>query len=278
MQDKICMVTGSNAGIGKATALGLARQGATVVMVCRSRERGAATQAEIKQKSGNDEVALLLADLSSQAQIRQLAAQFKQSYKQLHVLVNNAAVVPHERELTVDGLEMQWAVNHLAYFLLTNLLLDVLKASAPARIVNVSSTTHQWASLDFDNLNAEKGYDPQRAYGQTKLANMLFTYELARRLEGSGVTVNALHPGVIATKLNAGYMGRSRVSDASDAALERGARTILYLASSPQVEEVTGKYFVNEREARSSAVSYDKELARRLWQVSAEQTGTNHEP
>ena len=273
MEGKVCLVTGANAGIGKATALGLAQRGATVVMVSRDRERGETVQAEIARQSGNESVDLLLADLSSQAEIRRLAAEFGRQYDQLHVLVNNAAIIPLQRQETEDGLEMQFAVNHLAYFLLTHLLLDVLKASAPARIVNVSSQTHQWGQIDFDDLQSEKQYDPQPAYMQSKLANVLFTYELARRLQGTGVTANCLHPGGIRTRLNANYAGRAGAAEASPAELQRGAQTSIYLATSSEVEGVSGKYFVNRRQTQSSAESYDQHLAQRLWQISAELTG-----
>jgi NAD(P)-dependent dehydrogenase (short-subunit alcohol dehydrogenase family) len=179
---KICMVTGANAGIGKATALVLAQMGATVVMICRNRERGEAALNEIKRVSGNDNVSLLLADLSSQNSIRQLVENFKTQYTALHVLINNAGNIPMERTITEDGIETQFAVSHLSYFLLTNLLLDVLKASAPSRIINVASTLHQFATISFDDLQSEHSYQPSQVYNRTKLANILFTYELARRL------------------------------------------------------------------------------------------------
>ena len=172
MAGKICMVTGANAGIGKATALGLAQMGATVVLVCRSQERGRAARDEIQRQSGNDCVSLLLADLSSQASIRQLEADFKARYPALHVLVNNAGTIPRKRMLTADGLETQFAVNHLSYFLLTHLLLDVLKNNAPSRIVNVSSQAHRRASLDFGDLQSERSYSPVQVYSRTKLANI----------------------------------------------------------------------------------------------------------
>ncbi|MFQ5846092.1 MAG: SDR family oxidoreductase [Candidatus Methylomirabilales bacterium] len=275
MAGKTCMVTGANAGIGKATALGLAQMGATVVMVCRSRERGEAALAEITRESGNDAVSLLLADLSSLAAIRHLAEAFKAKYPTLHVLINNAGIIPRKRTVTVDGLETQFAVNHLAYFLLTNLLLDRLKASAPARIVNVSSQVHNGASIDFGDLQSEQSYRPTRVYAWTKLANVLFTYELARKLEGTGLTANCLHPGSVATNLLADYLPGPLgfITKIVGVSPEKGARTSLYLATSAEVEGVTGKYFVNQQEAQSSNLSYDKSLASRLWQVSAELTG-----
>jgi NAD(P)-dependent dehydrogenase (short-subunit alcohol dehydrogenase family) len=208
MAGKVCMVTGANAGIGKATALGLAKLGAAVVMVCRDRERGEKALCEIQEQSGNEDITLPLADLSSQAKIRQLAADFKAQYSALHVLINNACIIPPERTVTEEGLETQFAVSHLAYFLLTNLLLDILKVSAPARIINVASMLHQFAAINFDDLQSERSYHPSLVYNQTKLANVLFTYELARSLEGTGVTVNCLHPGVTDTKLLHDYAPR----------------------------------------------------------------------
>ncbi len=187
MQGKICLITGANSGIGKATALGLAHMGATVVMVCRDRVKGEAAQAEIKTKSGNNAVDLLLADLTSLQSVRQLAQDFKQRYAHLHVLINNAGVNVLRRRETVDGYEMTFAVNYLAPFLLTNLLLDVLKTNAPSRIVNVSSGAHENANLNLDDLQAEQHYGFMRVYGQSKLALIMFTYELARKMQGTGL-------------------------------------------------------------------------------------------
>lgn len=274
MTGKTCMVTGANAGIGKATALGLAKMGANVVMVCRDRERGEAALSEIKRESSNDSVGLLIADLSLLAAIRGLAEEFKTKYPTLHVLNNNAGIIPGTRTVTGDGFETQFAVNHLNYFFLTNLLLDVLKASAPARIVNVTSQVHDGASIDFNDLQSERSYRRTSVYAWTKLANVLFTYELARRLEGTGVTSNCLHPGTVATKLLGDYMPSALrfIGNIVGASPEKGARTSLYLATSPEVEGVTGRYFVSQKEAQSSKLSYDKSLASRLWQVSAELT------
>ena len=274
MQGKICIVTGANSGIGKATALGLAQMGATVVMVCRDRARGEAAQSEIKAKSGNDAVDLLLADLSSQQSIRQLAENFKQRYTRLHVLINNAGAFYLTRHESVDGLEMTFAVNYLAPFLLTNLLLDVLKTSAPARIVNVASESHEAGYIKMDDLQAKKRYRPMRAYGQSKLALVLFTYELARRLHGTGVTANCLHPGFVATHIAQGGLGPIARTAAKPIFLfgispEEGAKTSIYLASSPDVEGVTGKYFVKRAPKRSAPISYDESLQRQLWEESA---------
>src|SRR5215203_1440131 len=207
MDGKVCLITGATSGIGKATAMGLANMGASVVMVGRDRSRGEAALAEIKEGSANASVDLLLADLSSQEDIRRLADEFEEAHPRLDVLINNAGVIRSKRVATADGIEMTFAVNHLAHFLLTNLLLDLLKATAPSRIVNVSSGEQRNGTIDFDDLQAEKGYKTAKAYGQSKLANVLFTYELARRLEGSGVSANRLHPGVVGTNLGSGVFG-----------------------------------------------------------------------
>ena len=272
MDGKVCIVTGANAGIGLATAVGLAELGATVVMVCRSQARGEAALQEVQERTGNDAVHLLLADLASLAEVRQVAATFKQQFDRLDVLINNAAVITLKREETVDGLERQFAVNHLAPFLLTNLLLDDLKASAPSRIVNVSSGVHAAAQIDFADLQSNKRYRRSEVYGRTKLMNVLFTKDLARRLAGSGVTANALHPGVPATKLSKNYSGREMPASASFAELQEAAQTSIYLATSPEVAGVSGKYFANSRERDSSIASQDADTARHLWEVSAQLT------
>jgi len=279
MQNKTCLVTGATSGIGQAAAIGLARLGATVIVAGRSEERAQATVAYIKTETGNPNVDYLLADLSVQAQVRQLSEEFKSRYKRLDVLVNNAAAIFLRRQLSADGIEMTFAVNHLAYFLLTNLLLDMLKASAPARVINVASNSHRNKHLNFDNLELERGYWAGTAYGRSKLYNLYFTYELARRLEGTGVTVNAMHPGFVATNMaaNNGWLVRLFLPLIHYSSLtpEQGASTIVYLASSPEVESVTGKYFVREREVASDPVSYDEAAAKRLWDVSEKMTGLN---
>lgn len=272
LQGKICLVTGSTSGIGKVTARELANRGATVVLVSRSRAKGEATQAEIKQVTGNQQVELLVADLSVLEDVRRLAAEFQQTHHHLHLLVNNAGGAYPTRTLTSDGFETTLAVNYLAPFLLTELLLDTLKASAPARIVNVSSTTHTSASIEFDNLQGEKKYANLRNYSQAKLALLLWTYELARRLEGTGVTVNALHPGVTASNFVDGMNGLAawvmKLGKPFLLTVEQGAQTTLYLATSPQVEGVTGKYFAKSQEKQSSSRSYDQTVASRLWEVT----------
>jgi NAD(P)-dependent dehydrogenase (short-subunit alcohol dehydrogenase family) len=274
MRGKVCIVTGANSGIGKATALGLAQMGAIVVMVCRNQDKGEKAQNEIKEQSGNDAIDLMLADLSSQALIRQLAENIQQRYRQLHVLINNAGTVNLRRRETTDGFEMTFAVNYLAPFLFTNLLLEKLKASAPARIVNVSSESHQSGFIKMDDLELEKGYRIMRAYGQSKLALVLFTYELARRLQGTGVTVNCLHPGFVATNIGQnglGFVGRSitKLIFSTGISPEEGAKTSIYLASSPEIEGVTGKYFAKSIPVRSASISYDEALQHQLWEESA---------
>lgn len=277
MRGRVCLITGGSSGIGKATALALAAKGARVGIVVRDEGRGQATLDEIKAQTGNDQIDLFLAELGSQQSIRALAEEIKGRYDRLHVLVNNAGGV-FPRSETVDGIERTFALNHLAYFLLTDLLLDLIKSSAPARIINVSSGAHTGGKINFDDLQGQRKYTSFRAYSQSKLANVLFTYELARRLRGTGVTVNALHPGVVATKFGT-EVGPARFALGIVRRFlrtpERGAETSIYLASSPEVEGVTGQYFYDCKPVRSSAVSYDSQTAARLWQVSADLT---HQP
>jgi NAD(P)-dependent dehydrogenase (short-subunit alcohol dehydrogenase family) len=270
------MITGATSGIGRASALELGRMGARLVLVCRNRERGDELVREI-QRGGNSEAELMIADLESQAQIRKLAADFLATKKPLHVLINNAGVFNMKRELTSDGLEEVFAVNHLAYFILTLLLLERIKESAPARIINIASDLHKRATLKFDDLGGERSYGGMSSYGQSKLANIVFTYELARRLAGAGVTVNCVHPGGVATNLakNNGALATVawKLIGVFMKSPEDGARTQIYLASSPEVEGVTGKYFIDSKEAPSSAESHDANVAKRLWEVSAQMTG-----
>ena len=273
MNGKICLVTGATNGIGKATAQALARMGATVVIVGRNASKTAQIVKEIRTASGNKNVDSLLADLSSQQEVRRLAMEFQSKYSHLHVLLNNAGAVFMKRQLSVDGIEMTFALNHLAYFLLTNLLLDTLKASAPARIINVSSGAHTSGKIEFDNLQGEQVYSP-RVYENSKLANILFTRELARRLEGTGVTVNALHPGFTATGFakNNGKPMAALVSIFSPLVARspaKGAETSIYLASSPSVEGVTGKYFYDAHAIPVAPQATDMVLAQKLWDISA---------
>jgi NAD(P)-dependent dehydrogenase (short-subunit alcohol dehydrogenase family) len=277
MQNKICLITGATHGIGRAAAAALAQKGARVVIVGRDEERSQDTVAEIKTETGNPHVDFLLADLSVQAQVRQLAEEFKSRYGRLDMLVNNAGVINFFRQLSADGIEMNFAVNHLSYFLLTNLLLDILKASAPARVVNVSSNSHRHKHLDFEDLELKRGYWAGTAYGRSKLCNLYFTYELARRLEGTGVTVNAMHPGFVRTNMaaNNGWLVRFFLPFIHRNSLtpEQGADTVVYLASSPEVEGLTGKYFVRRQELESDPVSHDEAAAKKLWGISEKMTG-----
>jgi NAD(P)-dependent dehydrogenase (short-subunit alcohol dehydrogenase family) len=272
MNDKICLVTGANSGIGKATARALASAGASVIMVCRDREKGEAARAEIVRETRNQSVELLLADFSDLRQIRRLAADIRSKTPRLHALVNNAGAFNNERRLTADGYEMTFAVNHLGYFLLTAELLDLLKSSAPARIVNVASNAHRPGQIHFEDLDLKNGYGGWKAYAQSKLANILFTYELARRLEGTRVTANCMHPGVVNTNFLSGMKGLSgkiaRPFSIFMRSAEKGADTVIWLASSPEVERITGKYFIDRKEQPSNRESYDRDVAARLWEVS----------
>jgi len=273
MEGKVCLVTGATAGIGEATALGLARAGATVLLVARNPAKAEEVLARLAAESGNPRLEVLLADLASLAQVRALAAEVERRHDRLHVLVNNAAVYTKERALTADGIETQFAVNHLAPFLLTNLLLPLLRRSAPARVVTVSSEAHRGITIDWENLTGERRYHGLRAYGQSKLANLLFTFELARRLSGSGVTANAVHPGVVGTSLLFGGWAPLRLLKPFLRGPEQGARTTVFLATSPRVEGVTGRYYKDSREIEPSPQARDPETARRLWEISERMTG-----
>jgi len=274
---KVCLVTGATAGIGKITATALAAQGAGLVIHGRNQEKAEITVNQIKAETGNDQVSYLLADFSDLDQVRNLAAEFQEKYDHLHVLVNNAGAFFNKRISTSYGVEMTFLINHLAPFLLTNLLLETLKASTPARITNVSSEAHRQGVINFEDLGFEKGYFGMKAYARSKLANILFTYVLARRLEGTGINVNALHPGHIATdiwKNDFGSFGAVLKWFIGKIALspEEGAENSIFLAASPEVEGIHGKYFIKNEPAQSSHTSYDEEIARRLWKLSAELT------
>ena len=276
MKDKVVMVTGANSGIGKAASLALSKMGATVVMVARSKERGEAARSEIIRKSQNNAVDLLLADLSSLESVRILASEFQKKYSELHVLINNAGLFNQRRRVTADGYENTLATNYLAPFLLTNLQLDLLKASTPSRIINVSSVGHYNGHINFDDLNLENDYGGWRAYGQSKLALVLFTHELAKKLQGTGVTVNSVHPGTVATNIwtrpfgPVGFiMALPKLFMTSP---EKGAETIVYLASSPDAKSLSGEYLEKLKVKKSSDESYNEEIAQRLWDVSAKLT------
>jgi retinol dehydrogenase 14 len=281
MAGKTVLVTGGTGGIGKATAVGLAARGAHVGIVGRDLSRAQAAAADIVRESGNRSIVdVFVADMSAQADVRRLAAEVLDHYPRLDVLVNNVGGFWATRRITADGLEHTFAVNHLAPFLLTHLLLDRIKASAPARIVTVSSGAQAMGQIDFDDLQAEKRYSGQRAYNQSKLANVMFTYELARRLEGTGVTATVLHPGVVRTGFAAEdpssfwkvFLPLVRPLMKTPA---QGAATSIYAASSPEVEGVTGVYFANSKTRKTSKRSYDRTAAARLWTVSEQLTGLN---
>jgi NAD(P)-dependent dehydrogenase (short-subunit alcohol dehydrogenase family) len=278
MAGKVVLITGGSGGIGKATAIGLAALGARVAITGRDQMRAEAAAVDIRRATSNPDVKAFGADLSSQAEVRRLAAEVLAAYPRLDVLVNNVGGSWATRHVTADGLEHTFAVNHLAAFLLTNLLLDRLKASAPARVVTVSSNAQSLGKIDFEDLQSERNYSEQKAYPQSKLASVMFTYELARRLAGTGVTATVLHPGVVSTRFGSEdpslifkvlvpfyrpFMKTPR----------QGAATSIYLASSPKVAGVTGMYFANGRPQSSNKASYDESAAARLWQVSARLVG-----
>ena len=276
MTGRVCLVTGGNSGIGKATALGLAKLNASVVIVSRDSHKGETALIEISAKSGNRNLEAMTGDLSSQDSVRQLAHDFRARHEKLHVLVNNAGIFLPRRVQTVDGLEATFATNHLGHFLLTNLLLDLLKASAPSRIINLTSSAHYGTEIDFEDLQGEKKYSGYHAYSQSKLANVLFTYQLAKQLKDTGVTVNTLHPGVVRSGFARDQSGLTSflftVGRPFMISPERAAKAAIYLATSPDLEAVTGKFFWRGKEKRSSRESYDEASAERLWKVSEELT------
>jgi NAD(P)-dependent dehydrogenase (short-subunit alcohol dehydrogenase family) len=271
--ERIIMVTGATAGIGLATARGIAQQGATVILVGRSLERSRAAAEGIKEQTGNPRIDFLVADLSLQSDVRRLSEQVQERYARLHVLVNNAGGMFLNGQVSTEGIEMTLALNHLGYYLLTRSLYNLLRASTPARVVNVSSLAHLGARIDFPNLQ----FSGWKGYKRSKLANILFTYELARRLEGTGVTVNALSPGLVASNFGMNNRGLfpliKPVVDRFAVTNERGAETSIHLACSLDVEGVTGQYFTGCRPRRSSAASYDRTAAAQLWALSARMTG-----
>ena len=283
LRGRTCLVTGASSGIGLVAARELARRGASLVIVCRDGARGERALADISAASRTRDVELMLADLSSQEEVRRLARRFLASKRSLHVLLNNAGVVMMKRTPTIDGIETTFAVNHLAPFLFTQLLLPRMIESAPARIVNVASDAHRLKGvrMRFDDLQGEREYRAMRIYGQSKLANILFTRELARRIEGTGVTANCLHPGMVATRLGAnnGLVARTALVLLKPFSLkpEQGAETAVWLCSSSDVEGVSGKYFAHNKERRPSRAGCDDEAATRLWEISAEMTGLSEE-
>lgn len=278
MNGKTVLITGASAGIGLQSAIGLAKLGAEVVMVGRDEERTAQAVELVKSQTGNQSVSYLLADLSSLKDVRKLAQAFKDKYKKLDVLLNNAGAIFLTRKTSADGYEMSLALNHLNYFLLTDLLLDMVKAGPSGRIVNVASRAHYQGHINFDDLQSQHGYSGMRVYGTSKLMNVLFTYELARRLQGTNVTANCLHPGFVASNFatNNGWFVRIAMNFmGSRISVEDGAKCSIYLASSPDVQGVSGKYFNYDlKETRSSDESYDEAEAKRLWDVSEQLVAT----
>lgn len=278
LADKTILITGATSGIGLVAAHSLADMGAAVVIVGRDHKRAEASVTQIQRATGNPSVSALIADLSSMQEVRDLAEAFLRTYPRLDVLLNNAGAVFFTRQTTVDGYERTFALNHLAPFLLTNLLLDRLKADAPARIVTVASVAHVGHKIDLGDVNrASRSYSAMGAYGDSKLANIMFTYELARRLEGTGVTANTLHPGVVATNFakNNGPLSKVAMTLFSPFTIsaEQGAQTSIYLASSPDVATVSGQYFAKSAPTKSSAASYDVAAQERLWRLSEQLTG-----
>jgi retinol dehydrogenase-14 len=282
MTGRNVLVTGGTGGIGKATAVGLAVLGARVGITGRDRVRAEAAAADIRAASGNLAVDVFTADMSSQAQVRRLAGEVLDAYPRLDVLINNVGGFWAHRHVTADGLEHTFALNHLAPFLLTHLLLHRLTASAPARVVTVSSGAHATGRIDFDDLQGSARYSGQRAYNASKLANVIFTYELARRLNGTGVTATVLHPGVVRTDFGAeDQAGVKVILPLVRPFLKTpaaGAATTVYLASSAQVDGVTGRYFANRKPKTSAKASYDTAAAARLWQASADLVGLTRSP
>jgi len=279
MAGRTVLVTGGTSGIGRATAIGLATMGAHLAITGRDRGRTEGAAREIRA-AGGGQVDVFVADLSSQSALRRLADEVLQSLSRIDVLVNNVGGYWNTRHVTVDGLERTFAVNHLAPFLLTNLLLDRLRHSAPARVVTVSSNAQAMGRIDFDDLQGERSYSGARAYNQSKLANVLFTYELARRLPATSVTANVLHPGVVRTSFGAEDPGRAQrlfipFVRPFMKAPARGAATSIQVAAAPDLERLTGRYFANSKPKRSSKRSYDEATAARLWQVSADLVGLN---
>jgi retinol dehydrogenase 14 len=271
------LITGGTSGIGNATAVAMAAMGANVVVVGRNQERGGAAVEEIKAQSHNESVELMLADLSVQAEVRRLAEEFLERYDRLDVLVNNAGLVQSKRTETPDGIETTLAINHLAPFLLTNLLLGCLEQSAPSRVITVSSEAQRWGTMDFEDMQSRRKYRGFPVYGMTKLANIMFTYELAERLDGTGVIANCLHPGSVGTNFGQNNRGAMalffRTFKPFMRSPEQGADTLIWLASSPEVDGVSGKYFSDRKEIEAKKVAYDPAGRRRLWEISEDLTG-----
>ncbi len=278
MTGKVCIVTGATSGIGRAAASALAQQGATVVLLSRNAQKCARVATEIQGQTGNQNIGFIATDLSSLKAVRAAAAEFRQRYSRLDVLLNNAGVSPSKRRESVDGFEYTFALNHLGHFLLTNLLLDMLVASAPSRIVSVSSSIYKQAKLDFEDLQLRRGFSAMKAYANSKLANLLFTVELARRVADKRVTVNAMAPGLVKTNIGQEegwfYAFSKRLADFFGGKTpEQGADTLVWLATAPEVAGVTGKYYEKRQAMPLSRDAADPDLASRMWRVSEELCG-----
>jgi retinol dehydrogenase 14 len=277
MGGQTVLITGGTSGIGKAAAVALAAMDANVVIVGRNQERGEAAVEEIRARSHNESVELLLADLSVQSEVRRLAEEFQERYDRLDVLANNAGLVQSKRTETPDGIETTLAINHLAPFLLTNLLLERLEQSAPSRVITVSSEAQRWGKMDFEDMQSRRKYRGFPVYGMTKLANIMFSYEFAERLNGAGVTATCLHPGSVGTNFGQNNRGPMalffRTFKPFMRSAEQGADTLVWLASSPEVDGVSGKYFSDRKEIEAQKVAYDRAARRRLWEISEELTG-----
>jgi len=276
MKEKVVMVTGANSGIGKVTVLEIAKMGANIVMVCRNKEKGEATRQDIIKGSGNDKIELLICDLSSQQSIRDTAAEFLTSHDKLHVLINNAGSTNGKYIKTVDGIELTFAANHLGCFLLTHLLLDVLKRSEPSRIINISSEAQKSGKINFDDINFEKNYSDLTVYCQSKLANVMFTVELAKKLQETKVTANCLHPGLVKTNFGmetGGVLGfAAKIARPFEISAEKGAITSIYLATSPEVEGISGKYWIKCKQKTPNKLAEDEKALQQLWLLSAKMT------
>ncbi len=274
LKNKTAIITGATSGIGRVTAMAIAREGARLVLPLRDLDKGKTLREEIEKETGNASVEIMHCNLASFDSVRQFAEDFRKKYDSLYLLVNNAGLWEAKRKESDDGIEMNFAVNHLAPFMMTNLLLDIIKKSAPARIISVASTAHKYGKMRFSDLEGKKSWGSMQSYAQSKLANILFTRRLAKDLEGSGVTANCLHPGVVNTQLFNKLPGFiQKVSSLFMITPEKGAQTSIYLATSPDVENITGEYFDKRKIAKTTAHARDMQVADTLWEVSKEYCG-----
>jgi NAD(P)-dependent dehydrogenase (short-subunit alcohol dehydrogenase family) len=279
-KNKVTIITGGSGGIGKAAAIKLAEEGGKIVIFSRNEEKVKRAVEDIVRKTGNNRIEYILCDLSSFKSIRRAAKEFKERNGRLDVLINNAGMNQLERKITEDGYEMQFQVNYLSQFLLTNLMLDLLIKSTPSRIINVSSAMHKYGKINFGDINFNRGYSKYKAYTQSKLAVIFFTESLSEKLADKGVSVNALHPGLVRTEIginreNGNGKFIRRLKNPFAIPPEKGCETLVYLACSPEVEKITGKYFIRKKIKRTSNLSHDKEIADKLWQLSVDATGAD---